>query len=259
MADGSVMALVASGLSVLAALGYLVRRQAGDLLCAAGAAVLVGALGARGVRAGHWPLTNQYEFTLAFALGTSLVSLVLATQRERPDVVRATAMLLSALLTVLARLGMPSFVRAIRPLPPALDSMWLPLHVGAAALSYGALAMTGAAGAVQLAWKRSRAEAESLSERAVAVGYPLLTLSMLLGMIWAQQAWGRYWGWDLKETWTLATWLLYTLYWHLRKRPKWKGRRLAWLAVMGLGSVLFTLFGVGWLARRVGLESLHLF
>jgi ABC-type transport system involved in cytochrome c biogenesis permease subunit len=259
MADGSAMVLVAGGLFLLAALGYLARREAGDLLGAAGAAVLVGALGARGVRAGHWPLTNQYEFALAFALGTSLVSLAMAAQRERPDAIRAATMLLSALLVILARLGMPSFARAIRPLPPALDSTWLPLHVGAAALSYGALAMTGTAAVVQLARRRFEAEAGSLGEQAVAVGYPLLTLSMLLGMVWAQQAWGRYWGWDLKETWTLITWLLYTLYWHLRKRPKWRGRRSAWLAVMGLGSVLFTLFGVGWLARRVGLESLHLF
>jgi len=116
MADGSAMALVASGLFLLAALGYLVRRQAGDLLGAAGAAVLVGALGARGVRAGYWPLTNQYEFTLAFALGTSLAALVVATQQERSDRVRAVTMLLSALLVLLARLGMPSFRRAIRPL-----------------------------------------------------------------------------------------------------------------------------------------------
>jgi ABC-type transport system involved in cytochrome c biogenesis permease subunit len=259
MADGSVMVLVSGGLFLLAALGYLVRREAGDLLGAAGAAVLVGALGARGVRAGYWPLTNQYEFTLAFALGTSLVSLAMVVQQGRPGVIRAATMLLCALLIVLARLGMPSFRRAIRPLSPALDSIWLPLHVGAAALSYGALAMTGAAGAVQLVWRRCEAEAEGLSERAVAVGYPLLTLSMLLGMVWAQQAWGRYWGWDPKETWTLITWLLYTLYWHLRKRPKWRGRRLAWLAMIGLGSALFTLFGVGWLARRIGLESLYLF
>ena len=86
-----------------------------------------------------------------------------------------------------------------------------------------------------------------------------MTLSMLLGMFWARAAWGRYWGWDLKEVWTLIAWLVYTLYWHLRRRPTWKGRRLAWLALTGLGSVFFTFLGVGWLARAVGLESLHLF
>jgi ABC-type transport system involved in cytochrome c biogenesis permease subunit len=82
---------------------------------------------------------------------------------------------------------------------------------------------------------------------------------MLLGMVWAQAAWGRYWDWDPKEAWTSITWLVYTLYWHLRRRRGWKGRRLAWLALVGLGAVLFTFLGVGWLARTVGLESLHLF
>jgi ABC-type transport system involved in cytochrome c biogenesis permease subunit len=96
-------------------------------------------------------------------------------------------------------------------------------------------------------------------DRAIAAGFPLLTLSMILGMVWAQVAWGRYWGWDLKEVWTLITWLVYALYWHLRRRPGWPGRRLACLALAGLGAVLFTFLGVGWLARSVGLESLHLF
>jgi ABC-type transport system involved in cytochrome c biogenesis permease subunit len=259
MADGSPMVLVAGGLVLLSALAYLVRRQAGLLLGAMGAAVLVGALGARGIRAGYWPLTNQYEFALAFALATALAALTTAVRRKGLSVIQAATMLLSALLIVLARLGMPSFRRAVRSLPPVLDSAWLPLHVGAAALGYGALAMAGVSGAVWLAWRRSRSEAENLIGRAIAVGYPLLTLSMLLGMVWAQQAWGRYWNWDLKETWTLITWLAYTLYWHLQRRPRWKGRWMAWLALVGLGSVLFTLFGVGWLARQVGLESLHLF
>ena len=86
-----------------------------------------------------------------------------------------------------------------------------------------------------------------------------MTISMIFGMIWAQAAWGRYWGWDLKEVWTLSTWLIYTLYWHLHRRPGWQGRRVAWLALIGLGAVLFTFLGTGWLARTVGLESLHLF
>jgi ABC-type transport system involved in cytochrome c biogenesis permease subunit len=119
--------------------------------------------------------------------------------------------------------------------------------------------VAGAAGLVWLAREPARTAAERLMDRAVAAGYPLLTLSMLLGMVWAQVAWGCYWGWDLKEIWTLITWLVYTLYWHLRRRPRWRGRRLAWLALAGLGAVLFTFLGAGWLARAVGLESLHLF
>jgi ABC-type transport system involved in cytochrome c biogenesis permease subunit len=168
-------------------------------------------------------------------------------------------MAFAAALLAYARLGLPSSERAIRSLLPVLNSVWLPLHVGAAALAYGALALSGAGGLVWLSREAERTEAGTLIDRAIAFGYPFLTLAMLLGMIWAQVAWGRYWGWDLKEAWTLITWLVYTLYYHVRRRPHWKGRRLAWLAVAGLAAVLFTFLGVGWLARALGLQSLHLF
>jgi cytochrome c-type biogenesis protein CcsB len=210
-------------------------------------------------------LTGEYEFALAFALGTALAALAAGSERGAgTSSARAITMLLAAALVLYARLGVPAFKRAIQPLPPALDSIWLPLHAGAAALAYGALAMAGAAGLVWLMrasrWKAlDRLALERLLDRAVAAGYPMLTLSMIFGMIWAQVAWGRYWGWDLKEVWTLVTWLVYTLYWHLRTRPGWRGHRLAWLALAGLGAVVFTFLGVGWLARAVGLESLHLF
>jgi ABC-type transport system involved in cytochrome c biogenesis permease subunit len=206
---------------LLAALAHARRGRAGTWLGAAGAAILSGALTARGLRAGHWPLTSQYEFALAFALGTALAALALGAGRGQPEprssptarkaegahAVQAVTMALAAALAAYARLGLPAFKRAIQPLAPALDSAWLPLHVGAAALAYGALAMGGAAGFAWLAREPARAGAERLMERAIAAGYPLLTLSLLLGMAWAQAAWGRYWGWDLKETWTLITWL----------------------------------------------------
>jgi ABC-type transport system involved in cytochrome c biogenesis permease subunit len=94
-------------------------------------------------------------------------------------------------------------------------------------------------------------------ERSVALGFPWLTLGILTGAIWAQNAWGRYWGWDPKETWALITWLWYLLVLHLRPLPGWRGRRLAGLVVVGFGMVLFTFVGVPWLVRLVRLESLH--
>lgn len=281
MASGPVGTLAAGVCFLLAALAHARRLRVGAWLGAAGAAILSGALAARGLRADYWPLTGTYEFALSFALGTALAALALdpgrgrsaptSSRAARPGLrpsgreiegahaVQAATMALAAALLAYARLGLPAFKRAIQPLSPALDSVWLPLHVGAAALGYGALAMAGAAGLVWLARDSARGGAERLMERAVAAGYPLLTLSVLLGMVWAQAAWGRYWGWDLKETWTLITWLVYTLYWHLRRRARWRGRRLAWLALAGMGAVLFTFLGAGWLARAVGLESLHLF
>jgi ABC-type transport system involved in cytochrome c biogenesis permease subunit len=94
-------------------------------------------------------------------------------------------------------------------------------------------------------------------ERAIGLGFPWLTLSILAGAIWAQNAWGRYWGWDPKETWALVTWLWYLLILHLRPQPAWRGRRLAGLVIAGLGIVIFTFVGVPWLVRTVRLESLH--
>lgn len=268
MASGSPMVIVAGACFLLAALTYVLGWRSGAWLEAAGAMILGGALAARGLRAAHWPLTSEYEFALAFALTTTLAALVAAaTARLRIPAVQAATMLIATLLVAYARFVLPSAKQTIRPLPLALDCAWLPLHVGTAALAYGTLALAGAAGVAWLlredvlsaAEGSERRETEWLLYRAIAAGFPLLTLSMILGMTWAQVAWGRYWGWDPKETWTLITWLVYALYWHVRRRPRWQGRRLAWLASVGLASVLFTFLGVGWLARIVGLESLHLF
>jgi ABC-type transport system involved in cytochrome c biogenesis permease subunit len=223
MLSGPVAPLVAGLCFLLAALAYLRGWRIGPWLAAAGAAILLGAIAARGLRAGHWPLSSEYEFALAFALGAVLAAIVLGVrQRRHRPTVPAVTLLVATMLLVYARLGVPAFKRAIQPLPPALDSIWFPLHVGAAALGYGALALTGAAGFVWLVYEPSRAASERLLQRGIAMGYPLLTLSLIFGMIWAQVAWGRYWGWDLKEVWTLITWLLYTLYWHLRGRPYWQ-------------------------------------
>ena len=265
MASNPVAPLAAGVCFLLAGPALLRGWRVGAWLGAAGAAILTGALVARGLQAGYWPLTSEYEFALALALGTALATVILRPTRRQLAVklpaqrVEAMAMVLAAALVVYARLVVPDHKRAIQPHPPALDSTWLPLHVGTAALAYGALALAGAAGLIWLLCESDRPIARRLLHQAIAAGYPLLTLSMIFGMIWAQAAWGRYWGWDLKEVWTLITWLVYTLYWHLHRRAGWQGRGEAWLSVLGLGAVLFTFLGVSWLARLVGLESLHLF
>ncbi|MEW6718431.1 MAG: cytochrome c biogenesis protein CcsA, partial [Chloroflexota bacterium] len=94
-------------------------------------------------------------------------------------------------------------------------------------------------------------------ERVVALGFPWLTLSILIGAIWAQKAWGRYWGWDPKESWSLVTWLWYLLVLHVRSLRPWRGGRLAALTILGFGILLFSFIGVPWLVRTVRLESLH--
>ena len=268
LASGAPAPLLAAAVLLVAALGYVRGWRVAPWLAGTAAAILAGALAARGLRAGHWPLTNQYEVALAFALGTTLATLpvpLLPANDEQeggpqePSYRGGLSLLLAVALVLYARLLIPGAQQAIRPLPPTLNSPWLPLHVGTAALAYGALAMTGLAGLTWLIRGPERPAAERTLDRSLTAGYPLLTLSMILGMIWAQVAWGRVWGWDLKEVWTLITWLVCTLAYHLRGRPRWQGRGLAWLALLALGAVLFTFLGVGWLARAVGLESLHMF
>lgn len=235
--------------------------------------LLTAGLVERGLEAGHWPLTNRYEFALCFVWAIVAVYLLLETSwHER----KAGAFVLAiALLVATYAIARPAGERAVVPLLPALRSVWLQVHVLTAAVGYGAFGVAAGLGLVQLTrnWvlplraeqKRLRLhknpvsgeEIEHAMERAVALGFPWLTLSILTGAIWAQNAWGRYWGWDPKETWALVTWLWFLLILHVRPLRRWRGRRLAALVVAGLGIVLFTFIGVPWLVRTVRLESLH--
>jgi ABC-type transport system involved in cytochrome c biogenesis permease subunit len=102
-------------------------------------------------------------------------------------------------------------------------------------------------------------EIDAYNYRAVAIGYPWMSLAIITGAIWAQVAWGSYWSWDIKETWALMVWLVYTLFFHTRVVKGWRGRPSAIISIVGFLMVLFTFLGVGWLARQVGLESLHVY
>ena len=221
----------------------------------------------RGLEAGHWPLTNRYEFALCFAWAIVTVYLLLeASWRERQA---GCFVLAVALLVATYAVTRPAEERAIAPLLPVLRSVWLQVHVLTAVVGYGAFGVAAGLGLMQLARRTllgegeegerlpSEWEIERTMERAVALGFPWLTLSLLTGAVWAQNAWGRYWGWDPKETWALVTWLWYLLILHVRPLRRWRGRWLAGLVVLGFGVVIFTFAGVPWLVRTVRLESLH--
>jgi cytochrome c-type biogenesis protein CcsB len=226
---------------------------------------------ARGLNAGHWPLTNRYEFALCFAW--AIVGLYLLQKVRWRDLnsggqlaaAEGAATIALALLVATYALTRPAEERAIYPLLPALRSVWLQVHVLSAAIGYGACGV--AAGlALPRVLLRSRSDADAgpgvesadrRIERTVAWGFPWLTLSILTGAIWAQEAWGRYWGWDPKETWALITWLWYLLVLHLRGVRGWRGIRLTVLVVAGFVVVLFAFAGLPWLMRTVRLTSLH--
>lgn len=240
-------------------------------LTAAAWGALTAELIQRGLAAGHWPLTNRYEFALCFVWSIVAIYLLLeASWRERRS---GPFVLAVALLVTTYAVTRPADERAIAPLLPALRSVWLQIHVLTAMIGYAAFAVAAGLGMMRLIsplsspsmggkeggrqrWPPAE-EIEHAMERAVALGLPWLTLAILTGAIWAQKAWGRYWGWDPKETWALITWLWYLLILHVRPLRRWRGRRLAALTVVGLGVVLFTFVGVPWLVRVVRLESLH--
>jgi cytochrome c-type biogenesis protein CcsB len=241
------------------------RLASGSLLISWG--LLSAGLILRGLEAGHWPLTNRYEFALCFSWAISGIYLLLESswgERRAGPFVAAIA-----LLVMTYAITRPPGDKEIYPLLPALRSIWLQVHVLSASLGYGAAGVAAGLGLARLMpagepdedeqrrWLPPRSQIEHTMERTIALGFPWLTLGLLAGAIWAQNAWGSYWNWDPKETWALVTWLWYLLILHVRSLRNWRGRRLAVLAIFGFGMVIFTFIGVPWLVRTVRLESLH--
>ncbi len=269
------LTVLAYALLWAATLAYVVHMRSGRIWAAPVATgattlswiLLTAGLVQRALAAGHWPLTNRYEFALCFVW--AIISLYLLLEFSWRDRRGGAVVLMAALLVASYVLTRPPEERAISPLLPALRSAWLQVHVLSTAVGYGAFGVAAGLGLLRLMQRvppdgseqpeppLHRVEIERTMERVLALGFPWLTLGILTGAIWAQKAWGRYWGWDPKETWALITWLWYLLILHLRPLQSWRGRRLASLVVAGFGVVLFTFIGVPWLVRTVRLESLH--
>ena len=234
------------------------RRRAGWAAVGLGAlawGLWTAGLVGRGLATGHWPMSTRYEFGLAFVW--ALLGLHLLATAGTPRAGGGGLLLALALATwVLTR---PAGERVAAPLLPVLRSVWFPLHTFAAALAYGLFGVAAGLGLTALAEREEAGRTARLRamERATDWGFLWLTLSMLLGGVWARYAWGRYWGWDPKETWTLVVWLLYLLPLHLRPLSPWRGRRQAVLVLLGFAGVLFLWLGVPWIVRVGRLQSLH--
>ncbi|MBW1990960.1 MAG: c-type cytochrome biogenesis protein CcsB [Deltaproteobacteria bacterium] len=213
------------------------------------------------------PLSNFFESLVFFSLALPSLGL-LSFRRHLRDFLGAMVALLACLILAYASLGADA---SIKPLMPALKSNWLLIHVLTAFLGYAAFGLAFGAALLYL-WQarptpvasRRAASAvlhdlDRLIYQAVAIGFIFLTLGILTGAVWADQAWGRYWSWDPKETWSLITWFIYAGLLHARLVKGWAGlvkgwagKRIAWLAVLGFLAVLFTYFGVSFL-----LSGLH--
>jgi len=203
------------------------------------------------------PLSNFYESLIFFAWCLPALGL-LAFRPYLKGYLGALVALLSTLLLAYASLG--GVDSRIKPLMPALKSNWLLIHVVTAFLGYAAFALAfGTAILYLLQERRPRLSLpplpllDSLIYRTTVLGFLLLTVGIATGAVWAETAWGRYWSWDPKETWSLITWFIYAALLHARHLKGWHGRRIAWLAVLGFMAVLFTYFGVSFLLT--GLHS----
>jgi cytochrome c-type biogenesis protein CcsB len=151
--------------------------------------------------------------------------------------------------------GTVNFYVAVVPLPPALQSYWLVIHVFVATLGTAFFAIGGGLSIVQLVQARREAgklgsvkfletvpdadKLETLAYRVVVVGFVFWTFTLIAGSIWAEHAWGRYWGWDTKEVWTFIIWTIFAGYIHARATRGWRGSRSAWLAIIGFVAVMF--------------------
>lgn len=209
---------------------------------------------------GRIPLTNQYESMVVFAWAIASIYLILELKYKN----RIIGTFVAPLPFLSLGLGSLLFDTRIRPLVPALQSNWLTAHVITCFLGYAAFGVSFGVSVLYLLRSRlspqgslarmlpSEEVLDHINYRAIATGFPFLSLGIITGAIWADVAWGTYWSWDPKETWSLITWLVYATFLHARLSRGWKGRRTAVLSIAGFTATMFTYFGVNFL-----LSGLH--
>ncbi|MGE5543349.1 MAG: cytochrome c biogenesis protein CcsA [Bacillota bacterium] len=194
---------------------------------------------------GMLPITNGLEFLLSFTWITVLMFLLLS-YRYRIKAAGSVVMLISALMILLLIILMNGSLDAVSPLMPALKSPWLTVHVVTAVIAYSAFTLAAGLAVIQF-FPVGQGVKDDYTNLLVRGGFALLSLSIVLGAIWAEQAWGKYWSWDPKETWALITWLIYAIYLHLYRSREWSATYARWMVIGGFLLVMFTFFGVNYL------------
>ena len=200
--------------------------------------------------AGHIPVSNLYEVFILFMMITGLMYLYY----ERKFSMHKLGVFVYSLMCVLVAFtlwySIERGAHEIQPLIPALQSWWMKIHVPANFIGYGAFCMAAAFGVAELLALRGSkflpdaAQIEEAMYKAIAVGFLFFTIATILGALWAADAWGRYWSWDPKETWAFIVWLNYAIWLHMRLVAGWRGKVLAWWAVIGLFITAFAFIGV---------------
>jgi cytochrome c-type biogenesis protein CcsB len=204
----------------------------------------------RGIAAERVPWANMFEFTLT---GTAIIVAVFLAAQFWQDL-RYLGAFITGFALIALGVATVNFYVDVVPLPPALQSAWLVIHVFVATLGTGFFALGAGLSIMQLLQTRREAnktglkflstlpvasKLETLAYRVNVVGFVFWTFTLIAGAIWAERAWGRYWGWDTKEVWTFIIWVIFAGYIHARATKGWRGGRSAWLAIIGFVAVLF--------------------
>ena len=205
--------------------------------------------------AGHIPVANLYEVFILFLVITALMYIYY----EKRFGIRKLGGFVFAFMAVVVGFvlwySVSREAHAIQPLIPALQSWWMKIHVPANFIGYGAFCIAAMLGIAELlalgcedkgrkSWLPHSQVIEEVMYKAIAVGFLFFTIATILGALWAADAWGRYWSWDPKETWAFIVWLNYAVWLHLRLVAGWRGRILAWWAIIGLFVTAFAFIGV---------------
>jgi cytochrome c-type biogenesis protein CcsB len=214
-----------------------------------------------GLGIGHVPLANLYESMIFFAWAIILIYLIIEW-RTKSKIIGVFVVPIAFLAMAYASIS-PDINNRIEPLIPALQSNWLTIHVVTCFMGYAAFAIAFGCGLIYLLKNIGKDNAEKLSGfsgklpalatldtliyQSIALGFVFLTIGIMTGSIWAHYAWGSYWSWDPKETWSLITWLIYAIMLHSRYVHGWRGKRMAVLVLIGFACVLFTYLGVNYL------------
>jgi len=207
---------------------------------------------------GHAPLSNLYESLIFFSWTIVLINLFIE-RKYKYHVIGAVATPLAFLAMAYASLS-PNISDRIQPLLPALKSNWLIAHVMTCFVGYAAFAIAFGVSIMYLLKNRETGDKngslsrlpeagvlDELTHQLVMFGFLFLSAGIITGAVWANSAWGRYWGWDPKETWSLITWFVYATLLHARLMRGWRGKRIALISIGGFAAVMFTYFGVNYL------------
>jgi ABC-type transport system involved in cytochrome c biogenesis permease subunit len=186
----------------------------------------------------------MYEFAIVGA-ATITAAYLVGLRRYR---IESLGVLVIGLVLLTLGCAVTVLYTSVDALIPVLNSYWLAIHVGAAITAGGAFTVAAVTSAVQILRKRGAQDTDDTLERVshslIVFAFPIWTFAVIAGAVWAEAAWGRYWGWDPKETWAFITWVFYAAYLHAQSTAGWRGRRAAWFSLLGYVAFLFNFIGV---------------